>query len=153
MRAGTRCSRSAQRRSSVCLPALPCAHPADTCAGASRRLDATAATAVAASALVILSTIHTQDFADVAGDAELGRRTLPLRFPALARWITLAALPAWSALLARFWALGPACAAVFVCLGAATAAGFFCWRGERADRRSFGMYTVSESRILCVRTR
>lgn len=44
-------------------------------------MDFTARLAVFCSASVIFTTIQAQDFADVAGDAMLGRMTFPMSFP------------------------------------------------------------------------
>ena len=52
--------------------------------------------------LVILTTIHAQDFADIAGDSALGRVTFPIRAPALSRALIYLGIPLLSLALSVF---------------------------------------------------
>ncbi|KAG1774623.1 hypothetical protein EV702DRAFT_1200208 [Suillus placidus] len=65
-------------------------------------LDGTSIKAFSCSALVILLTIHAQDFADVNGD-----ETLPIVAPEESRIYELCALPLLSFPLTSFWSLEP----------------------------------------------
>lgn len=121
-------------------------------AGASRTMDHISTTAVCISSALIFTTIHAQDFADVAGDRELGRRTLPIHAPELSRRITLVALCAWSAFLCWYWGVGPVCSASYVALGVVIAVRFYVWRSAEADRRSYLLYNVRASTLELSRT-
>ncbi|KAG1731805.1 UbiA prenyltransferase family [Suillus paluster] len=63
--------------------------------------------ALYSSALDILLTVHAQDFADVNGDRNSGRRTLPIVAPEGSRIYMICVLPLLSFALASFWSLGP----------------------------------------------
>ena len=86
-------------------------------AGASRDLDAISLTAVCISGALIFTTIQAQDFADVEGDAALGRKTFPIFAPRASRVASLLAMCAWSLFLACFWGVGPLCGGAFVAFG------------------------------------
>ncbi|RXW15721.1 hypothetical protein EST38_g10133 [Candolleomyces aberdarensis] len=53
-------------------------------------------------ALVIATTVHTQDFQDVEGDREIGRNTVPMMFPVSSRFLLLFLLPLWTTFIAAF---------------------------------------------------
>ncbi|EJD52843.1 hypothetical protein AURDEDRAFT_158569 [Auricularia subglabra TFB-10046 SS5] len=76
-------------------------------AAGGRPLGGDVAASVLVSALVILTTIQMQDFADVHGDRAAGRATLPIRFPTASKVFTAAALFAWSLSLGLIWDLSP----------------------------------------------
>jgi len=58
----------------------------------------------AINALIILSTIHAQDFRDEVGDKLMGRQTIPIVWPEGSRVWILVMLTAWSVGLS--WACG-----------------------------------------------
>jgi 4-hydroxybenzoate polyprenyltransferase len=96
----------------------------------------------AINALVILSTIHAQDFRDEVGDKLMGRRTLPIVWPEASRIGILIMLTTWSVGLS--WACGlaspfsvPFCALAFF-IGLR----FFRKRTADADKRSYRYYNV-----------
>ncbi|KAG1731565.1 UbiA prenyltransferase family [Suillus lakei] len=76
-------------------------------------LDRISITALCCSALVILVTIHAQDFADANGDRRSGRRTLLIVAPEGSRIYMLCVLPLLSFALIFFWNLGPLCSSSF----------------------------------------
>ena len=96
----------------------------------------------AINALIILSTIHAQDFRDEVGDKLMGRRTVPIAWPEGSRIGILVMLTAWSISLS--WACGlafpfsvPFCAwAVFIGLR------FFRKRTAEEDQLSYRYYNV-----------
>ncbi|KAI0746386.1 UbiA prenyltransferase family-domain-containing protein [Daedaleopsis nitida] len=57
-------------------------------------------------ALIILTTIHVQDFQDVEGDRVTGRSTLPSVYPIASRVSVVVLLPMWSFLVSQFWSVG-----------------------------------------------
>ena len=96
----------------------------------------------AINALIILSTIHAQDFRDEVGDKLMGRRTIPIMWPEGSRIGILVMLTGWS--IGLSWARGlafsfsvPFCAwAVFIGLR------FFWKRTAEEDQLSYRYYNV-----------
>ncbi|TFY66385.1 hypothetical protein EVG20_g4701 [Dentipellis fragilis] len=80
-------------------------------------LRTTAIRAIVSSACVILFTIHAQDFKDVAGDAAVGRHTIPIVYPTIARPTFMILMAASSVALSIYWQLAKAAAAAFISLG------------------------------------
>jgi len=107
-----------------------------------RTLDRTAIIALACSALVILTTIHAQDFRDIEGDKTLGRRTLPIVAPEGSRAFIVAGLFLWSCILAKLWGLGPLSAVIFIGLGSFVAGRYFHFREARDEKYSFTLYNI-----------
>jgi 4-hydroxybenzoate polyprenyltransferase len=99
-------------------------------------------TSFAINALIVLSTIHAQDFRDEVGDKLMGRRTIPIVWPEGSRIGILVMLTGWS--IGLSWACGlaflfsvPFCAwAVFIGLR------FFRKRTSEEDQRSYRYYNV-----------
>ncbi|KAG2130892.1 UbiA prenyltransferase family-domain-containing protein [Suillus clintonianus] len=105
-------------------------------------LDKTSMTALLCSALVILVTIHVQDFQDVDGDRMIGRRTLPIVAPEGSRIYVLCMLPLVSFALASFWSLGPLCSVLFILMGIVVGIRCFLVRDEIGDRSNYWMYNI-----------
>ncbi|KAL0578159.1 hypothetical protein V5O48_003825 [Marasmius crinis-equi] len=57
------------------------------------------------SPLIILTTVHAQDFSDIEGDRALGRSTLPVSFPALSKLLVCTGVPIWTGILLSLWRL------------------------------------------------
>ncbi|KAF8643338.1 hypothetical protein AX16_009067 [Volvariella volvacea WC 439] len=107
-----------------------------------RSLDKTACIALVSSTLIIFTTIHAQDFADVEGDKLSGRRTIPIIAPEGSRVSILAALLVWSGILAALWGLGPVSAAMFFGMGGFVGARYFRFRDVQNDKRSYLLYNI-----------
>jgi hypothetical protein len=105
--------------------------------------DSTVWVAIALSAGIVLTTIHTQDFRDVAGDAATGRVTFPIAYPALSRVVTALFLIAWSWVVSRTWRLDAVTAAVICILALVVGVRFVVRTDTRADRLSSHLYNVS----------
>ncbi|KAG1867039.1 UbiA prenyltransferase family [Suillus tomentosus] len=105
-------------------------------------LDGTSIKALSCSALVILLTIHAQDFADVNGDRKLGRRTLPIIAPEGSRIYMLCALPLFSFALASVWSLGPLSSLIFVSMGSWVGIRYYLFRDEIRDQSNYRLYNV-----------
>jgi hypothetical protein len=99
--------------------------------------------AVALSAGIILTTIHTQDYKDVPGDTAAGRVTLPIAYPALSRVVTAFFLIAWSWGISRTWRVDDVTAAVMGVLALFVGVSFVARTDPRADKVSFYWYNVS----------
>jgi hypothetical protein len=99
--------------------------------------------AVALSAGIILTTIHTQDYKDVPGDTAAGRVTLPIAHPALSRVVTAFVLITWSWGVSRTWRLDDVAAAVMGVLALGVGISFVTRTDPRADKVSFYWYNVS----------
>lgn len=91
-------------------------------------------------ALIVLTTIHAQDFQDVPGDRIQGRKTLPIVAPAGSRISMILLLLMWS-----MW-LGPISTALcrgFLLSAAIVVGGrFMLFRTVSADRLSYILYNV-----------
>ncbi|KAG2123268.1 UbiA prenyltransferase family [Suillus clintonianus] len=105
-------------------------------------LNRTSLTALICSAVIILTTIHVQDFQDVNGDRMLGRRTLPIVAPEGSRIYILCVLPSISFVLASFWSLGPLCSAIFVSMGFGVGLRCFLVRDEIGDQLNYWLYNI-----------
>ena len=113
--------------------------------GANHNLDHASFWAICLSGALIFTTIQAQDFADVEGDAALGRVTFPIYAPKVSRAFTLFALTAWSCGLCLFWNIGPLCSAAFIALGALVGGRYYSLRSANDDERSYLFYNVSLS--------
>jgi hypothetical protein len=99
--------------------------------------------AVVLSAGIILTTIHTQDYKDVLGDAISGRVTLPIAYPTMSRVATAFFLVAWSWGISKTWRLDDVAAAVFGVLAMVVGISFVARTDSRSDKVSFYWYNVS----------
>lgn len=98
--------------------------------------------AIALSAGIIFTTVHTQDYKDVLGDTAAGRVTLPIAYPALSRVTTAFFLIAWSWCVSRAWGLDDFAAAVMGVLALVVGVSFVARTDVRADRFSSYLYNV-----------
>ncbi|KAG2158651.1 UbiA prenyltransferase family [Suillus bovinus] len=94
------------------------------------------------SAIVVLLTIHAQDFADVNGDRKSGRRTLPIVAPEGSRIYMLCVLPLLSFALTMLWSIGPLCSIFFISLGSWIGLRYFLYRDEINDQWSYRLYNI-----------
>ena len=96
------------------------------------------------SGLVYLTTFHAQDFKDIDGDMLLGRSTLPILFPHIARASMFMGMLTWSILLPFFWKLDWAVSSIFVALGLFVGMRFASRKARVVeDQISFYWYNVS----------
>ncbi|TDL18470.1 hypothetical protein BD410DRAFT_728472 [Rickenella mellea] len=110
--------------------------------GTSTALDYTAMISILYSALVIFTTIQTQDFPDVIGDSALGRVTIPIKYPEASRKFTFVAMIAWSVFFSSTWALGTLSSLIFCVLGAYVGSRIYLLRTVQDDKRSYVIYNV-----------
>jgi len=105
-------------------------------------VDSTGCIATALSAGIILTTIHTQDYKDVPGDAAAGRVTLPIAYPTLSRFVTAFILVAWSWGVSLTWRLDNITAAFMGVLALVVGVSFVVRRDLHADLVSAYLYNV-----------
>ena len=92
------------------------------------------------------TTNQATDFKDVNGDRLMGRKTLPIAAPVLARPTLYVLMCAWSIALSKVWELDVFAAAAFCALGFAIAARFMLFKTVTADRKSCLLYNVRHHR-------
>ncbi|KAG1867040.1 UbiA prenyltransferase family [Suillus tomentosus] len=105
-------------------------------------LNGTSIKALSCSTLVVLLTVHAQDFADVNGDRRSGRRTLPIIAPEGSRIYMLCALPLFSFALASVWSLGPLSSLLFVSMGSWVGIRYYLFRDEIRDQSTYRLYNI-----------
>ncbi len=130
-------------RASTSLP-LECLTPRTPTGQRESEVDSTGCIAVALSAGIILTTIHTQDYKDVLGDAAAGRVTLPIAHPVASRVVTAFILVAWSWGVSLTWQLDGITAAVMGVLALVVGVSFVARRDAHADVVSSYLYNVSQ---------
>jgi len=106
-------------------------------------LDRTSVLAVCLSAGMYVTTQQAQDFKDVHGDRAVGRRTLPIILPSIARYTMTVPMVVWSVCLVTVWKLDPITQAAFLLLSVFSGARFLTHTTTRDDRVSFWWYSVS----------
>lgn len=95
------------------------------------------------SGLVYLTTFHAQDFKDVDGDMLIGRSTLPILFPQIARLSMFIGMLAWSILLPIFWKLDWVVSLIFAAMGLFVGARFASRKARVVeDQVNFYWYNV-----------
>lgn len=115
---------------------------------ASSKLSENQMGAIIGSALIILTTIHAQDFRDDEGDALLGRRTFTLSFPVLARVTMPILLIAWSVALYCFSQVNHMVLLTIIALGSVTGFRFMTLKSAKDDRLSYLYYNVRDSNFI-----
>ena len=109
----------------------------------SHDLDTPIMISAAVNALIILTTIHAQDFRDVVGDRLRGRQTLPIVWPEASRMVVVFMTPAWSFGLLWVTSINHLYATAFFGLGALVGMRFYFQRDADSDRLSYDYYNVS----------
>ncbi len=94
--------------------------------------------------MIILTTIHAQDFYDEIGDRLEDRQTLPIVWPEASRTIMLFMTLAWSFGLLWVISIGPLYATAFLGLGVLVGMRFYFQRDVDSDRLSFVYYNVGK---------
>ncbi|KAI5116364.1 hypothetical protein M0805_001374, partial [Coniferiporia weirii] len=105
-------------------------------------LNPTSSIAIFCSAGIILCTIQAQDFKDAIGDAAVGRRTLPIVHPKLARPTLMVLIMAWSVVLSIVWGLDAMTAFPFTILGTSIGWLFVTDTSTEADKRHLFLYLI-----------
>ncbi|KAI0074085.1 hypothetical protein K474DRAFT_1717481 [Panus rudis PR-1116 ss-1] len=112
------------------------------------RLHSTAILATAISGSVYLTTFHAQDFKDVNGVRTIGRCTLPIVRPELARLTMLVGMTLWSICLPMIWQLDLITTLMFSLLGVFVGYRFMARTKVPDDQISFYWYNVSNRTAL-----
>ncbi|KAJ3513367.1 hypothetical protein NLJ89_g2987 [Agrocybe chaxingu] len=91
---------------------------------------------------ILATTIQAQDFQDVEGDAEVGRKTLPIVFPNLSRYTPIISLLLWSLYLTVVWEISIPSSIAFTCLGLIVGIRYYFWRSVKDDEWSYFLYNI-----------
>ncbi|EJT99812.1 hypothetical protein DACRYDRAFT_23390 [Dacryopinax primogenitus] len=110
--------------------------------GETSDLDAKAQLSVVLSAMIVLTTIHVQDFPDIEGDAALGRRTIPIVFPGASRIVTPLLMLGWTAVVVNAWKLGLVPSTLMYTLGLVVAARIWADRSTSGDKTTYLTYNI-----------
>ncbi|PCH35444.1 hypothetical protein WOLCODRAFT_80556 [Wolfiporia cocos MD-104 SS10] len=110
--------------------------------GRNTTLDSIGTRSVLISAGVILTTIHAQDFRDVQGDLDTGRRTFPIISPAAARLTVLVGLLCWTAAAIHIWQLDWIIAMLITVLAIFIGWRFLIRTTVRDDEVSYILYNI-----------
>ncbi|KAJ7186133.1 UbiA prenyltransferase family, partial [Mycena filopes] len=105
-------------------------------------LDEVGILSIAISAGIFATTIHAQDFKDTDGDRAIGRRTIPIVLPSIARYTVMVPLMMWSIGLAFVWRLSLLTSIIFVSLAFSVGARYIVSSTVHADQVAFYWYNV-----------
>ncbi|KZT04147.1 uncharacterized protein LAESUDRAFT_737997 [Laetiporus sulphureus 93-53] len=94
------------------------------------------------SVLIVLTTVHAQDFRDEAGDRLQKRYTIPVVMPHIGRVSMLLFLVAWSFVLCAMCRLSWCQFAVMLALAVLTGGRFYLIHTAKADRLSYTIYNM-----------
>ena len=94
------------------------------------------------SAGILATTYQAQDLKDIHGDRVIGRHTLPIVLPKIARPSVFVGLAAWSVGLVLLWKLDLATAFIFMSVGLFTGVRFVARQTVPDDQVSFYWYNV-----------
>ena len=114
----------------------------------SRTLSSNSVKAIIVNTLLYATTNYSQDFKDVIGDARVGRRTVPIAFPAIARVLLMPLLICWSIGLALVWQLGLSLSVPFIAYATAIGCRYLVCKGEVQDKKSAQLFVVSVTRFV-----
>ncbi|KAI0070730.1 hypothetical protein K474DRAFT_1713083 [Panus rudis PR-1116 ss-1] len=106
------------------------------------QLDRTSLLALCLSIAIHVTTLHAQDFKDVAGDQRIGRCTLPIIAPEFSRYTMICGLTAWSVALGCVWGLRHWLHVLLVILGIFTGYRFVSMREIGDDQVSYYWYNL-----------
>ncbi|KAK0478768.1 UbiA prenyltransferase family [Armillaria novae-zelandiae] len=94
------------------------------------------------SGLIILTTIHAQDFPDVEGDKAMGRITLPLYAPLFSRLLVCIGVPMWSIILSFTWDISPGKRILLICFAIFVAWRFYRYKTASREATSYVFYNI-----------
>ncbi|KAI0066615.1 hypothetical protein BV25DRAFT_1796908 [Artomyces pyxidatus] len=105
-------------------------------------LDGIAVLSICCSAGIFATTIQAQDFKDEHGDRMIGRQTIPIVLPSIARYTVIVPLLLWSGGLSMTWHLNPLISTAFLSLALFVGTRFLKYKSVPADQVSFYWYNV-----------
>ncbi|KAF9475242.1 hypothetical protein BDN70DRAFT_915057 [Pholiota conissans] len=106
------------------------------------RLHTVAVLAICLSGGIFATTIQSQDFKDEAGDRKIGRQTIPIVFPMIARYTVLVPLIMWSFGLSHLWQLDLLSACIFSSLAVVVGISFIEAETVKEKQVAFYWYNV-----------
>jgi len=92
--------------------------------------------------LIVLTTIHAQDFPDEEGDKMENRKTIPIVMPRAGRISMLISLPAWSIMLTLIWSTSQIVSITFISLGTCVGSRFIYLSSADEHRRTYKLYNI-----------
>ena len=107
-------------------------------------LDPNAIIAVAITAGIYATTYQAADFKDIVGDQMVGRKTLPIVWPAIARPTVFIGLVLWSMGNVAIWRLDIMTAMLFLAFSTYVGSRYLMLSDIREDQVSFYLYNVSK---------
>ncbi|KAJ7276813.1 UbiA prenyltransferase family-domain-containing protein [Mycena rebaudengoi] len=105
-------------------------------------LDTVALLSIAISAGIFATTIHAQDFKDQVGDRAIGRQTIPIILPSIARYTVIVPLTVWSGGLVFVWKLNLPAAFAFISFAIFVGVRYMVSRTVHNDQISFYYYNI-----------
>ena len=108
-------------------------------------MDVIATLGILLSATVFTTTIQAQDFEDIEGDLKIGRRTLPIVYPRLARYSMLVGLPMWSVTASGIWNLDMVMSGLLTTLSIFIGLRSVLFSDVDSDKTTYVWYNVSRS--------
>ncbi|KAI0325863.1 hypothetical protein GY45DRAFT_1260075 [Cubamyces sp. BRFM 1775] len=106
------------------------------------RPDRVAALSIIFSSCIFATTTHGQDFKDEAGDRAIGRRTIPIVFGAMAKYMLFVPMLLWSAGLCRMWTVDTATSVGFLALALYAGSHYLSARSVKEFQVAYVWYNV-----------
>ena len=94
------------------------------------------------------TTYYAQDFEDVAGDAAVGRKTLPMVYPSLSRFAYLITVVLWTFGIAMMYNIDNVVVSIPAALALLAGVNFVLFDSVKADRISFIIHGVSDFSLV-----
>ncbi|KAK7691372.1 hypothetical protein QCA50_004770 [Cerrena zonata] len=111
-------------------------------AGSNHHLDDIALRGIVLSATVFMTTIHAQDFEDIEGDLKVGRRTLPIVYPRVARYSMTIGLFVWSLMVSSVWNLDLFASGMLTISSVFIGLRYIYFRDVESDKASYIWYNL-----------
>ncbi|KAI0059667.1 hypothetical protein BV25DRAFT_1040905 [Artomyces pyxidatus] len=110
--------------------------------GDCRTLDHTAIVALCCNVGIVLTTIHSQDFKDEHGDRVVGRKTVPILHPSIARYTLLPPMLFWSGVLSMIWHLDILTASAYQSLAVFVGSRYIRYKSVPEDQISYYWFNL-----------
>ncbi|KAH9888317.1 UbiA prenyltransferase family-domain-containing protein [Cubamyces lactineus] len=106
------------------------------------RPDRVAVLSIIFSSCIFATTTHGQDFKDEAGDRAIGRRTIPIVFGAMAKYMLFVPMLLWSAGLCRMWTVDTVTSVSFIALALYAGSRYLSARSVKEFQEAYVWYNV-----------
>jgi hypothetical protein len=108
-------------------------------------VDEVALFSIAISAGIYATTIHAQDFKDQIGDRAVGRQTIPIILPSIARYMVIVPMILWSCSLVLVWRLNLPESFAFISFTIFVGMRYLVFRTVHDDQISYYWYNVGRT--------